>query len=56
MAVCSDRMVYLQICCFHSDAIVIYRAPQFKNKFESATVVFSGSNLDQLTTFIKENL
>lgn len=39
-----------------SDAIVLYRAPQFKNKFEPSTVVFEGTTLDDLTTFVKKNL
>lgn len=39
-----------------SDAIVLIRAPQFSNKFEKSSVTFEGNTVDDLTTFVKENL
>lgn len=39
-----------------SDAIVLFRAPQFSNKFEPSTVTFEGSSLEDLTAFVKDNL
>lgn len=44
---------WLLIC---SDAILLVRAPQYANKFEDNTVKFEGSSLDELNTFVKENL
>lgn len=38
-----------------TNKIVVYRAPQFKNKFEPCTVAFEGTSLDELTTFVKKN-
>lgn len=52
----SNLLCVFIISSSHSDAIVLYRAPQFKNKFEPSTVVFDGSSLDELTTFVKANL
>lgn len=39
-----------------SDAIVLFRAPQYHNKFESNQVKFDGSSHDQLVEFVKTNL
>lgn len=38
-----------------SDGIILFRAPQYNNKFEDSQVEFDGSSLDELTTFVKEN-
>lgn len=38
-----------------TNAIVLFRAPQYQNKFEPNSVTFKGSSLDELTTFVKEN-
>lgn len=38
-----------------SDAIVLFRAPQYHNKFESNQVKFDGSSYDQLAEFVKLN-
>lgn len=41
---------------FHSDAIVLYRAPQLANKFEANFVKFDGKTKDDLNNFVKKNL
>lgn len=38
-----------------TDAIILFRAPQYSNKFEESQVKFSGSSLDELITFVKDN-
>lgn len=38
-----------------TDAIVLIRAPQYNNKFESSQVKFDGDNYEQLVEFIKSN-
>lgn len=38
-----------------SDAIILFRAPQYNNKFEESQAKFEGSSLDELITFVKEN-
>lgn len=38
-----------------SDGIILFRAPQYSNKFEDSEVKFEGSSLDELITFVKEN-
>ncbi|XP_055529979.1 protein disulfide-isomerase A3-like [Wyeomyia smithii] len=38
-----------------TDAIVLFRAKQFANKFESDFVRFEGKTKDDLSTFVKEN-
>jgi protein disulfide isomerase family A protein 3 len=38
------------------DAIVLFRAPQLKNKFEANHVRFEGKTKDDLATFVKDNL
>jgi len=38
-----------------TDAILLVRAPQYANKFEDDTVKFEGSNVDELTSFVREN-
>lgn len=38
-----------------SDAIVLFRAPQYHNKFESNQVKFEGSTYDELADFVKSN-
>lgn len=37
-----------------SDSIILFRAPQYSNKFEESQVKFDGSSLDELNTFVKE--
>lgn len=39
-----------------TDAVVLIRAPQYHNKFESNQVKFDGSSSDQLVEFVKSNL
>lgn len=38
-----------------SDAIILFRAPQYNNKFEDNFVQFDGTTLDQLITFVNQN-
>lgn len=38
------------------DAIILFRAPQLKNKFEDSSVVFDGETKEELSTFVKANL
>lgn len=38
-----------------TDSIILFRAPQYSNKFEDSQVKFEGSSIDQLITFVKEN-
>jgi len=38
-----------------SDGIILFRAPQYSNKFEESEVKFEGSSLDELITFVKDN-
>jgi len=38
-----------------SDAIVLFRAPQYHNKFESSQVKFDGSSYDELVEFVKSS-
>lgn len=38
-----------------TDAIILFRAPQYSNKFEDGQVKFEGSSLDELITFVKDN-
>lgn len=38
-----------------TDAIVLFRAPHYANKFEPSSVKFEGNTIDELTTFVKEN-
>lgn len=40
----------------HEDAIVLYRAPQLRNKFEDDSVVFGGKTKVELDAFVKEHL
>lgn len=37
-----------------TDGIILFRAPQYANKFEDNQVQFEGSTLDELITFVKE--
>lgn len=38
-----------------TDGIILFRAPQYTNKFEDSQVKFDGSSLEQLSVFVKEN-
>lgn len=38
-----------------TNGIILFRAPQYANKFEESQVTFEGSSLDELTTFVKKN-
>lgn len=38
-----------------SDAIILFRAPQYSNKFEENFVKFDGTTLDELITFVNKN-
>lgn len=38
-----------------TDAIVLFRAPQYHNKFESNSVKFEGSDIDEVIAFVKTN-
>lgn len=38
-----------------TDAIVLFRAPQYQNKFESNQVKFDGSSLSDLDNFAKKH-
>lgn len=38
-----------------TDSIILFRAPQYANKFEENFVKFEGTSLDQLITFVSDN-
>ncbi|XP_055319508.1 protein disulfide-isomerase A3-like [Sitodiplosis mosellana] len=38
-----------------TDGIILFRAPQYANKFEENQVEFDGSGIEELTTFVKGN-
>lgn len=38
-----------------TDGIILFRAPQYANKFEENQATFTGKSLDELITFVRDN-
>lgn len=38
-----------------TDGIILFRAPQYHNKFEDSQITFEGSSLSDLSTFVRAN-
>jgi hypothetical protein len=43
------------VALFFRDAIILYRAPQLSNKFESDFVKFEGKTKEDLNEFVKKS-
>lgn len=44
------------LCIFYRDAIILYRASQYQNKFEESHLKFDGKSLEDLKAFVKKNM